>query len=169
MSVYQVRFCCLLLSIEKGTLVLTLWHKTFTQGGCFCLGWSRCWHLHVLRCRCSKLCLEIVQLTEEGVLVGNGGMKVTLLNVKSKPLTILVSLSSLPVTAITSWAPCRCCELSAPHCIGATKEPCQRAPSVPSCVCANDLSFKICVFQVVKSPHSRRDRCYCYRRNVRML
>jgi len=26
------------------------------------------------------------------------------------------------------------------------------APSVPSCVCANDLSFKICVFQ---SPHSR--------------
>ena len=24
------------------------------------------------------------------------------------------------------------------------------APSVPSCVCANDLSFKICVFQVVR-------------------
>ena len=33
------------------------------------------------------------------------------------------------------------------------------APSVPSCVCANELSFKICVFQVVKSPQSRRDRC----------
>ena len=43
------------------------------------------------------------------------------------------------------------------------------APSVPSCVCANDLSFKICVFQVVKSPQSRRDRFYCYRRHVRTL
>ena len=43
------------------------------------------------------------------------------------------------------------------------------APSVPSCVCANELSFKICVFQVVKSPQSRRDRCYCYRRHVRTL
>ena len=31
------------------------------------------------------------------------------------------------------------------------------ASSVPSCVCANDLSFKIRVFQVVKSPHSRRE------------
>ena len=41
------------------------------------------------------------------------------------------------------------------------------APSVPSCVCANELSFKICVFQVVKSPQSRRDRCYCYRHHVR--
>ena len=40
------------------------------------------------------------------------------------------------------------------------------APSVPSCVCANELSFKICVFQVVKSPQSRQDRCYCYRRRV---
>ena len=43
------------------------------------------------------------------------------------------------------------------------------APSVPSCVCVNDLSFEICVFQVVKSPHSRRDHCYCYRRHVRTL
>ena len=43
------------------------------------------------------------------------------------------------------------------------------APSVPSCVCANELSFKTCVFQVVKSPQSRRDRCYCYRRHVRTL
>ena len=33
------------------------------------------------------------------------------------------------------------------------------APSVPSCVCANDL--KICIFQVVKGPHSCRDCCYC--------
>ena len=32
-----------------------------------------------------------------------------------------------------------------------------KAPSVPNCVCANDLSFKIRVFQVVKSPHSRRE------------
>ena len=43
------------------------------------------------------------------------------------------------------------------------------APSVPSCVCANELSFKIYVFQVVKSPQSRRDRCYCYRLHVRTL
>jgi len=43
------------------------------------------------------------------------------------------------------------------------------APSVPSCVHAIDLSFKICVFQVVKSAHSRRDRCYCYRCHVRAL
>ena len=28
------------------------------------------------------------------------------------------------------------------------------------------LSFKICVFQVVKSPHSRRDRFYCYRHHA---
>ena len=34
-------------------------------------------------------------------------------------------------------------------------------PSFPSCVHANDLSFKICVFRVVKGPHSCRDRCYC--------
>ena len=33
------------------------------------------------------------------------------------------------------------------------------APSVSSCVCSNKLSFKICVFQVVESPQSRRDRC----------
>ena len=43
------------------------------------------------------------------------------------------------------------------------------APSVPSCVCANELSFKTCVFQVVKSPLSRRGHCYCYRRHVRTL
>ena len=43
------------------------------------------------------------------------------------------------------------------------------APSIPGCVCLNDLSFKICVFQVVKSLHSRRDCCYCYRCHVRML
>ena len=43
------------------------------------------------------------------------------------------------------------------------------APSVPSCVCANDLSFKMCVFQVVKGPHSCRERCYCSRRYVRTL
>ena len=43
------------------------------------------------------------------------------------------------------------------------------APSVPSCVHANDLSFKIHVFQVVKGPHSCRDRCYCSRWYVRML
>ena len=46
-----------------------------------------------------------------------------------------------------------------------TKEPCQRAdfsaPSVPSCICASNLSFKICVFQVVKGSHSRWDCCYC--------
>ena len=30
------------------------------------------------------------------------------------------------------------------------------APSIPSCVCANELSFKKCVFQVVKSPQSRQ-------------
>ena len=38
-----------------------------------------------------------------------------------------------------------------------------------SCVFTNGLSFKICVFQVVKSPHSHRDRCYCYCRHVRTL
>ena len=43
------------------------------------------------------------------------------------------------------------------------------APSVPSCVHANDLSFKIRVFQVVKGPHSCRDRCYCSRQYVRTL
>ena len=43
------------------------------------------------------------------------------------------------------------------------------APSVPSCVHANDLSFKRCVFQVVKGPHSCRDCCYCSRRYVRTL
>ena len=43
------------------------------------------------------------------------------------------------------------------------------APSVPSCVHVNDLSFKMCVFQVVKGPHSCRDCCYCSRRYVRML
>ena len=32
------------------------------------------------------------------------------------------------------------------------------APSVSSCVHANDLSFKVCVFQVVKGPHSCQDR-----------
>ena len=41
------------------------------------------------------------------------------------------------------------------------------APSVPSCVHANDLSFKICVFQVVKGLHNCRDRCYCSRRYVK--
>ena len=40
------------------------------------------------------------------------------------------------------------------------------APSAPSCVYPNDLSFKICVLQVAKSPQSRRDRCYCYCRHV---
>ena len=43
------------------------------------------------------------------------------------------------------------------------------APSVPSCVHANDLSFKMCVFLVVKGPHSCQDRCYCSRWYVRML
>ena len=43
------------------------------------------------------------------------------------------------------------------------------APSVPSCVCANELSFKICVFEVVKGPHSCQDRCYCSCRYVRMV
>lgn len=38
------------------------------------------------------------------------------------------------------------------------------APSVPGCVCANNLSFETCVFQVVKSPHSCQD---CYSRDVR--
>ena len=37
------------------------------------------------------------------------------------------------------------------------------APSVPSCVHANDLSFKKRVFRVVKGPHSCRDRCCCSR------
>ena len=46
-----------------------------------------------------------------------------------------------------------------------SKEPCQRqisAPSVPSCVCANDLSFKICVVQVGQESTSRRDRWCCH-------
>lgn len=43
------------------------------------------------------------------------------------------------------------------------------APSVLSCVCVNNLSFKICVFQVVKCPHSFWDCCYCYCRYVKML
>ena len=43
------------------------------------------------------------------------------------------------------------------------------APSVPSCVHANDLSFKVCVFWVVKAPHSCRERCYCSRWYVRAL
>ena len=43
------------------------------------------------------------------------------------------------------------------------------APSVPSCVHANDLSFKVCVFWVVKGPHSCRERCYCSRWYVRTL
>ena len=43
------------------------------------------------------------------------------------------------------------------------------APSVPSCVHANDLSFKVCVFWVVKGPRSCRERCYCSRWYVRTL
>ena len=43
------------------------------------------------------------------------------------------------------------------------------APSVPSCVYANDLSFKVCVFRVVKTPHSCRERCYCSCWYVRTL
>ena len=43
------------------------------------------------------------------------------------------------------------------------------APSVPSCVHVNNLSFKKCIFQVVKSPYSCRDRCYCYCCFVGML
>ena len=43
------------------------------------------------------------------------------------------------------------------------------APSVPSCVHANDLSFRVCVFWVVKGPHSCRERCYCSRWYVRTL
>ena len=43
------------------------------------------------------------------------------------------------------------------------------APSVLSCVCVNNLSFKICVFQVVKCPHSFWDCCYCYCCYVKML
>ena len=39
------------------------------------------------------------------------------------------------------------------------------APSVPSCVHANDISFKRCV--VVKGPHSCRDRCYCSRQSCK--
>ena len=35
--------------------------------------------------------------------------------------------------------------------------------------CVNNLSFKVCIFQVVKSPHSFWDCCYCYHRHVRML
>ena len=43
------------------------------------------------------------------------------------------------------------------------------ALSVPGCVHANDLSFKVCVFQVVKGPHSYRERCYCSHWYVRAL
>ena len=43
------------------------------------------------------------------------------------------------------------------------------AQSVPSGVHVNDLSFKICVFQVVKGPHICRDCCYCSCWYVRML
>ena len=43
------------------------------------------------------------------------------------------------------------------------------APSVPSCVHANNLSFKIYVFWVVKSPHNCGDHCYCSRWDVRTL
>ena len=43
------------------------------------------------------------------------------------------------------------------------------APSVPSYVHANGLSFKMCVFWVVKGPHSCRERCHCSHWYVRML
>ena len=52
------------------------------------------------------------------------------------------------------------------------EEPCQTADfstSVPGCVCANNLYFEVCAFQVIKSPHSCQDHCYRSRLCVRRL